>query len=437
MMRPTFRTVLAIGAGVPLSLVLILISEALWPYGLAYLALAVIVAGTDGLRTVSRRALLVEITPPDILYIGDTDDLQITLTVAGRWPGTSVDVVCDVGSNLETPPQQSAALVSGSPTRLSVPLVPMLRGTAEIYRVWLRVRGPWNLVVKQWVQPVSASLAIVPNIRAVRQAAIQFSSRDALFGFKPQSQQGDGSEFEALREYVPGLNHRTIDWKHSARHRKLVCREYRAERNHQIVLAFDTGHLMGEPLNGIPKLDHAINAGLLLSYMSLRNGDRIGVFGFDSQVRVASEPVGGAHNFSRLQRASAGLEYRHEETNFTLGLTELMGQLNRRALVILQTEFVDTITAELMVENLQRLAARHFVVFVTLQDPSLHSLVDAPPRKIGDVTRSVIASDFIRERLIVFERLRRLGVHCLDAPSGRIGADLINQYLLIKRQELI
>ncbi len=77
------------------------------------------------------------------------------------------------------------------------------------------------------------------------------------------------------------------------------------------------------------------------------------------------------------------------------------------------------------------------VVFVTLQDPSLYSSVDAPPRTVGDVTRSVIADDFIRERMIVFERLRRLGVHCLDAPSGRIGVDLVNRYLLIKRKELI
>ena len=120
-----------------------------------------------------------------------------------------------------------------------------------------------------------------------------------------------------------------------------------------------------------------------------------------------------------------------------MGLTDLLGRLNRRSLVILQTEFVDTITAELMVENLQRMAARHLVVFVTLQDPALYSTVGAPPQTVGDVTRSVIADDFIRERQIVFERLRRLGVHCLDAPSETIDVNLVNLYLLIKRKELI
>jgi uncharacterized protein (DUF58 family) len=194
---------------------------------------------------------------------------------------------------------------------------------------------------------------------------------------------------------------------------------------------------MSEPLNGIPKLDHAVNAGLLLGYMSLRSGDRVGVFAFDSQVRLSVEPAGGVHHFSRLQWASAELEYRHEETNFTLGLAELLSRLSRRSLVILQTEFVDTITAELMVENLARVAGRHLVMLVTMQDPNLHSTVDTVPRTIGDLARSVIADDLIRERMIVLERLRRLGVHCLHAPIDKIGVNLVNRYLSIRRKELI
>jgi uncharacterized protein (DUF58 family) len=101
------------------------------------------------------------------------------------------------------------------------------------------------------------------------------------------------------------------------------------------------------------------------------------------------------------------------------------------------TDFVDTITAELMVENLARLAARHLVVCVTLQDPHLFATVEASPETLDDVARSVVADGFIHERAVVFERLRRLGVHCLDVPAERIGMELINRYLLIKQRELI
>ncbi len=436
-MRTSRRAVLLYAAGVPLSLALILVDESLWPLGPTYLGLVMILTGADAIRALPRSALVVDVLAPEVLFVGGGDALRITLTTAGGWPATTIELACDVGAGLATPPTQRVSFSPGGEVQVSVSCVPNRRGTVEVHRLWLRWHAPLGLILKQKVQPISATIPVIPNISAIRRDAIRFASRDAYFGSKPQSQQGEGSVFESLRDYVPGLDHRSIDWKHSARHRRLVCKEFRAERNHQIILAFDTGHLMSEPLEGISKLDHAINAGLLLAYMSLRGGDRIGLFGFDSQVRLFVGPVGGVHDFGRLQRASAELKPCHDETNFTLGLAELLSRLKRRSLVILQTEFVDTITAELMVANLERLAARHLVVFVTWQDPSLNSTVNTPPRTVGDMAKSVIADDMIRERMIVIERLGRLGVHCLHTPVKRMGVDLVNRYLMIKRKELI
>jgi uncharacterized protein (DUF58 family) len=158
---------------------------------------------------------------------------------------------------------------------------------------------------------------------------------------------------------------------------------------------------------------------------------------FDAQVDRYVEPTGGMQSFTRLRRQVAELDYAAVETNFTLGLTDLMGRLNRRSLVILMTEFVDTVTAELMVENVARLAHRHLVLFVTLKDPQLESMVDRPPHQFRELAESVAAEDMRRDRLVVLERLRRLGVHCLEAPHERLGSDLLNRYLDIKRRELI
>jgi uncharacterized protein (DUF58 family) len=307
--------------------------------------------------------------------------------------------------------------------------------------LWLRWTGPYGLMRIQSKLPLEAKLRVVPNIRAVRAAAIALMRQDSSFGIKDQRQLGDGSEFDALRDYQPGFDRRAIDWKHSARHRRLVCKEFRSERNHQIILALDTGHLMREPIGGIPRLDHAINAALLLSYASLKGGDRVGLYGFDARVRLQATPVGGVDRFPRLQRMTAELDYAAEETNFTLGLTLLAQQLQRRSLIVLFTDFVDTVTAELMVENLGRLSGRHLVLFVTLQDPELKALVEAAPDSIPGsmdaVARSVVADELRKERMVVFERLRRLGVQCLEAPYNRVGTDLINRYLAIKQREMI
>jgi uncharacterized protein (DUF58 family) len=90
-----------------------------------------------------------------------------------------------------------------------------------------------------------------------------------------------------------------------------------------------------------------------------------------------------------------------------------------------------------MLENVTRLAQKHLVIFVTLQDPHLQKTAAQRPERLLDVTQAVVADNFLRERAVVFEKLKRLGVHCLDVPPERIGMDLLNRYLLIKQRELI
>lgn len=436
-MRPTFRAVALFTAGIPLSGMAVLYDEALWTYGAVYMALGLLLLGVDAVLALPPRRLALVVETPDAIHMGDRDDLVLRAAAPG-WPRrTLLRLLWDVGGPLERPPGRDFVVPADGSVRLVQRVTARRRGTGVVERLWLRWHGPLALMWRQRIEPLDREIAIVPNVRAVRQAAIRFAARDAFYGVKVASQLGEGSEFEALREWAQGMNTRDIDWKRSARHHQLVCKEFHTERNHNIILAFDTGHLMGAPLDGVPRLDRAINAGLLLAYLSLRGGDRVGLFALDDKVRQFDEPVAGVHAFARLQRATAGLDYGQAETNFTLGLGYLNARLRRRSLVILFTEFVDTVTAELMVETIQRVARRHLVLFVTLQDPMLRAILDARPRRVEDVARAVVADDFLRDRSVVLERLRRLGAQCLDVAAPRLGADLINRYLAIKRREMI
>jgi len=436
MIRPTPRAVAVFAAGIPLAFAVLLADAASWPYVPAYLFLACFALLLDAVFSLAPGRLNVQVNLPQHLNIGQADELQVHLSCESDRRAV-IELLCDVGDDLDRPPRLLAALNRDGEARAAFRLAARRRGKARIERLWLRWRGPLGLVYRLRIVAIGREIPVTPNVKSVRQTALQFADPSALYGVKPQYQQGEGSEFESLREYLPGLDPRAIDWKHSARHLNLLCKEFRSERNHQIVLAFDTGHLMSEPLAGIAKLDHAVNAALQLGYVSLRAGDRIGVFGFDSQVRVVSQPVGGVASFWRLQRAATELAYSPDETNFTLGLSTLVSRLDRRSLIVLQTEFVDTITAELMLENVERLAGRHVVLFVCLRDPLLADTVDGEPASLNALARSVIADEFLRERRVVLERLRRLGVHCLDVRVDQIGPALINRYLEIKRRELI
>ncbi len=437
MIYPTRRAILLVAAGVPPTMLGVVALPELWGIGLAWLCGTVLFVFLDGLLGVSARRLTVAWNAPSVLYVGESDPFTIRFTAAGAERTTTIDVLLEVAGVVDRPALIRRPIDHRRDVHVVVDLVPHRRGTAAIQRLWLRWRGPFGLTWRKTGHQINLDVPVLPNIRAVRQSALSLQIRDATFGSKVQREAGSGSEFDALRDHVPGLDSRAIDWKHSARHRKLVSKEFQTERNHQIVMAIDTGRLMSEPLGGIPRLDRAINAGLVLTYTSLHAGDRVGVYGFDAQVRLFAAPTGGVRAFPRVQQSLAQLDYRDEETNFTLGLTALLGRLKQRSLVVVMTDFVDTVTAELMVENLGRMASRHLILFTVLRDPVLTGAIEDRPATLEDLSQAVIASDLARERAGVLERLRRFGVHCLEADAAKLNGDLINRYLTIKQRELI
>ena len=278
-------------------------------------------------------------------------------------------------------------------------------------------------------------IAIVPNIAAVKDEAIRMYSRDASFGQRVQIERGEGSEFQSLRVFQTGMDPRGIDWKQTARHGKLLAKEFRTERNHPIVFALDTGRLMCEPVAGLPRVDHALNGALILAYVALKSGDRVGFFAFDAKPRLVTGSVSGVGAFPMLQRLAASIDYSAEETNFTLGLTQLSGALERRSLVVVFTDFADTTSAQLMIENVARLLKTHLVLFVVFRDEELEGLVDAEPLTPDDVSRAVIADALMRERELVITRLKRMGVEVLDTPVNKLGPDLLSRYLDLKRKD--
>jgi uncharacterized protein (DUF58 family) len=437
MIKPTPRAVAVFIAGIPLTLLLVIYNPTLWEFPLAYGLVMLVVMAGDAATAFPPRRLVLRVTSPESLQIGETGAISATIAHGNVRRNAQFSLLCERRPEAEPSEIAHCALKPGTDAQAQFVLAPKQRGRVEIDAIWARWRGPLGLVEFVRRIAVSTTVDVVPNVRGVRSATLEFFSREALFGSKVQPHKGEGAEFDALRDYVPGLDSRFIDWKRSARHRKLVCKEFRAERNHHVVLAFDTGYLMVEPVDGLPRLDHAINAGLLLAWISLQGGDLVGLYGFDEVLRQYQQPRRGIANFTQLLRATARLDYHHTETNFTLGLAELSARLKRRALVILFTEFIDTVTAELLVESMARIARQHVVVFVTLRDAVLHGLAEAPPNKFDDVAKAVIAYDFLRERTTVFERLTRLGVQCLDVPSRSLPVGLINRYLMIKQRGLL
>ncbi len=437
MLAPTLRAIWLMLIGLPVMLVIAVLAPGLWALSAAWIALISGLIFVDLVLAARRAAVSAVINAPPLLYTNAEDPAELVVDVHHGPLPPSLHVTLEVNELIEQP---NMTILKGWADRrhiADIPLKPLRRGEGRLERLWLHWTGPLGLIRLRKIEALDIAMPITPNTRWVKEEAVRIYSRDADFGVKIQTDRGDGSEFDALREFSSGMDRRAIDWKHSARHRSLLAKEFRTERNHHIVFAFDTGRLMCEPVGGVPKIDRAINAALLLAYVSLRSGDRTALYGFGARPTVTSNVMMGTGAFPHMQRLASRLDYSAEEANYTLALSSLSARLQRRSLIILFTDFVDTISAELMLENVRRLSKRHLILFACFEDEQLADMIDAEPKTSEDVSRAVIADGLLSERELVLRKLERLGVHVIETRPERFGADLVSRYLDIKRRELL
>ncbi|HEY0960541.1 MAG TPA: DUF58 domain-containing protein [Novosphingobium sp.] len=435
MIVPTVRAAILIALAAPVALVIAAVSPAAWIVAPALggaLLLAVLV---DALAAGSLADM--RLTVPSDVEVGADTTLLVHASFHGGQRGR-VEAALALDERLVPGGRATVPLqAEDSGWRGTLPFVPARRGAGAVTRTWLRWSGPLGLGARQRSRDESAAVRVWPNIGEVRSPALQTFLKNAQFGLIARRIRGEGTQFEALTEYQPGMDRRRIDWKSSARHVHLYAKEFETERNNQIVFAFDCGQTMCEPVAGMPRIDRAVSAALTTAYVALKGGDRVSLFGFAAQPQVMTPFIADSREFHRLQAAAAGLDYHAQEPNFTLALATLAGRLQRRSLIVVFSDFTDPISAELMIESIGRLVSRHLVIFVTLADEELEEIAADAPRDMQALAMSVTADSLLRQRALVTRRLHQLGVDVIEAPYGQIGTRLIDAYLAIKRSGAI
>lgn len=436
MIYPTGRAVFLIALGAPVAAVLAAFIPSLWAIGLAWAVMLLILLVLDGL--VAAKICDVQLASPVQTEIGAPLHLNVKARFAGMIMPRTVEGNLGVDGRLSETGRVELKL-EREPAMLSQLLgeaetIPTRRGIGEVGKLWLRWKGPLGLAWRQTEKASDKSVAILPNISAVRSPTVQMFLRDSAFGLLARKFRGEGSEFEALAEYQPGMDRRSIDWKGSARHSKLLAKEYDTERNNQIVFALDCGSAMCEPIDGLPRIDRAVSAALLTAYITLKSGDKTSLFSFAAKPELSTPFLSHSRNFYRLQQEAATIDYRHQESNYTLALSALQNRLKRRSLIIVFTDFTDPTAAEMMLEAAARLIDKHLVLFVVLEDKELAEIIGKPPETAADVTRTVTAQSLLDQKKLVVMRLQHMGIDVIEGSHDVIGTRLINSYLKIKRR---
>jgi uncharacterized protein (DUF58 family) len=238
---------------------------------------------------------------------------------------------------------------------------------------------------------------------------------------------GRGTEFDSLREYVTGDDVRTIDWRATARRQSLEVRVYRPERDRRVVLALDVGRTSAGRVGNEPRLDHSLDAGLLLAALALRAGDRIDLVAHDVAARAVVERA----SLASLAESMALLEPALVETSHDALIGQVLRVARRRCLVVLFTDLVPAVIEEGLLPSLAPLLRRHTVLLAALSDPRVVALA-GERGDVSEVYAAAAAERTLAERRRLAGLLRRRGVEVVDAPPEHFASAVSDAYLALK-----
>ena len=332
--------------------------------------------------------------------------------------------------------------VQGLPLTLRLPrggwaqagydLRPRQRGAARFTGVELLLRGPLGLLDRRVMVALPLELRVFPDFKeVVRYALLALADRLGQMGIKKAHRRGEGLEFEQLRDYRQGDLLRQIDWKATARRRRLTSREYEEEKNQQVVFLIDCGRRLRARDGELGHFDHVLNAVLLLSYVALRQGDAVGFMTFSGVERWGA-PVKGPAAMVRVLEELHDLEPGLAPSDYGEAARRLLARLRRRAMVILVTNLREEDSPELR-PALAALGRRHLVLLASLRETALRELCEAPVRELQDALSVAEGMRYARERRAVHEVARQGGVLVLDVEPAALPVSLVNRYLDVKR----
>jgi uncharacterized protein (DUF58 family) len=434
MILPTRKLLILLALPVPA--LILFPGQAMTVLAAGYDAAIVLVAVLSVLVSARPGQIIVERRLPEHLSLGATNqvgwDIRNLASSAVRFELTE-----DVPEVIEREvPSVAATLLPHASAEVRYGVRPTRRGLFEFGDIFLRWRAQLGLVIRQKRIRTRSPVKVYPNVASLARYELAAQRHRMIeMGLAPVRLRGRGSMFESLREYVPGDDLADVAWKATARHGRLMTRNYETERSQNVLVVLDCGRLMVPQVDQLSRLDYAINASLLLSYVAMKQGDYIGLVAFSDRVEAYVPPVKGRAALSRMNEALYRLEARLGDPNYEQVCKFLALRHRKRSLIVILTDVIDKNASSTLLAYAAHFARHHLPLCVTLRNLQVERLAAAEPQAVADCFTKTVALKMLARRAEALARMRQSGVDVLDVDPRQLTPQLLHRYLLLKARK--
>ncbi len=301
--------------------------------------------------------------------------------------------------------------------------------------------GPTQLVVKDRLgfhfettgHPLVTECLVYPDYQDIKRMEAFASKRrqGIMYGIHSSRMKGLGTDFYGIRNYETSDEFRRIDWKASAKKSDgFLIREYESEKNIRILIMLDVSNTMTRGKFEIDKLEYSIRASILLANLALERRDSVGLMLFSDKLHYFLEPSANNRQIYYIMDHLAKAQAKGKKV-----LKEAMDYAIKR---IPKASFFFLVTdmEEIKDEFIEALKIartyKHQVIVISPFGPWF----EGRPEELSDADKalsSAISEELWEKRALLKQKMRNLGINCIDVGPDDFFPTVIGEYQKAKK----
>lgn len=317
-------------------------------------------------------------------------------------------------------------------------LLPKERGKYSFGSLNVFASSPLGLVSRKFIFQKDEQLPCYPSFIHLRKYELMALNNEFLMGgIKKIRRLGHTMEFEQIKEYIPGDDVRTINWKATSKRNQLMVNQFQDEKSQRIYMIIDKGRTMQMPFNGLSLLDYSINSAMALSHIILKKFDKAGMMTFSKKTenKIAAENKNG--QLKKIAEALYNINTNFYESDFSRLYQDVKFSINQRSLILLFTNFETLDAVNRQMKYLRGIAKNHLLVVVFFKNAEMTQLVGKNPDNMQEVYDEIIAEKFEMEKKLIIQELRKHGIYSIYTLPENLNIEVINKYLEIKARGIL
>lgn len=316
-------------------------------------------------------------------------------------------------------------------------------------RVWLEAASPLGLWGKRRSVAANLEIRVYPNLVTERKTLSALLLRSGPIGVHAQRQLGKGREFEKLREYVAGDGFEDIHWKATAKRGKPITKVFQIERTQEVYVVVDTSRLSARRAEAVGQdpsadgstltvLERYLTAGLVLALAAEKQGDLFGFLTFSDKVDTFVPARTGRTHYGACRDALYTTFPRVVTPDYDELAAFIRLRLRKRALLVVLTSLEDPVLAESFARGMELVSGHHLLLVNVPSAPNVAGLFSGDNVSALEDLYRRLGGHMRHEQLLELERkLRRHGIGFHRLSNDAMAAELVSQYMNVKRRQIL